>query len=347
MRTSIAALAPILILLFLALAGAVGYFLIYRKRVNRALDEGADMDSAGPEPANVSRSGLMIVLIIAMGIMLIRIANLNSTVKQLNDTVSAQNSRLMQIQSALDELQENMKEETRLIADLQVNYGEMNSSDHTAELTFTVTPKKVTDETALTLIADDIRIPLQKSSQDNSFTGTLKTDIFYPFGEPLKVLISQNGETLSEETDYYELTELWLHYLPQIITSGGGTSEYKKDVMKIDWTIGLDLIRKTEYGSFEKSGITLTTLIDGQVTETRDISDEISWGEDYGVMRLSVKKDVSMKENQTLAMVVSAKDTMGYTHECTVLNLTGIHSHEEEKSDEYRIYDASGKLIRG
>ena len=345
MRTSIAALAPIIILLLLAAAGAVIYFLIYRKRVNRALNEGSDVDSAGPEPASVSRSGLMIVLIIAMGIMLIRIANLNSNIKRLNDMVANQSYQLMNIQNELEELQQNMKEEASLISDFNMIFNQMDPADHTAELTFQVTPKKTTEDMTIVVAADDMRIPLQRSSQGTTFTGSCTLDIFTSFLEPVKVLMTQNGETMTVETDNYELTELWQHYLPQIIVSGGGSGTYKKDAMEVEWTIGLDLIAKTEYGRFEKNGITLTTMLDGQVTETKDISNEVSWEEDYGVMRMDVKKNFPIREDQTLSMVVSLKDNMGYTHECTVMELSGVHSHEEVKENEYRIYDASGKLI--
>ena len=115
--------------------------------------------------------------------------------------------------------------------------------------------------------------------------------------------------------------------------------------MSIEWSLGLDLFAKSEYGQFEKSGITLTTRIGKEVTETKDISGEIRWNENYGTFRTEIKQDISMKEEQEFEMTVRARDNMGYTHECTVIYLGAGQAHEEEKTDSERIYDAAGKLI--
>ena len=344
MKTGFGVVAPILILLVIAAIIAILYLLIYKKRVNRALAKGEGADGAGPEPSSVSRSALLIVLIIIMGIMLLRISDLKSTLWNINNTVSSQSSQIMNLQNQISQLSDMLKKQESIISDFSVEFGKLDADRHSAEVIFTATPKEVKDSTELKLTAGSHTVKLERKGTSSTFTGKLTADIFEEFPDQPKITLTTDGVSRTEELEYYELTELWLHYMPKIMVSGGGTAEFNKDTLKIDWDIQIDFISKAENAGFAREGIIMKTLIDGKVTDEKDISSEVNWDGDWGTYNTDLTGNITLEKGQSYKIIVTAKDSNGYTHETTVLDLVEDCS-VPETMDEYHIYDASGKLL--
>ena len=80
--------APALFLLIIAAIAALFYYIYYKNKINRALENGEDAESAGLEPASFTKTALIAVLIIILIIMLFRISSLRSQLTDMENKLN-------------------------------------------------------------------------------------------------------------------------------------------------------------------------------------------------------------------------------------------------------------------
>ena len=340
MRARISIVAPIVIILVLAALAAILYLFIYKKRVNRALVKGEGADSAGPEPSSVSRSALIIALIIVMAITLIRIADLNSSVKSLSSVISNQSNQISQLQFQISQMQQAIAAQDSMLTDYSFEFGSYDAASHSAKIIFTATPKEAADDTEMTLSAAGCTVKLEKDGARAQFKGEITADIFGQTTELPEITIKTDGISRTEKLEYYELGDLWLHYLPKIMVAGGGSTEEDGSKIDVDWEIQLDFYSKNDSTFFSKEGIVLKIQAGDSVKE-EDISGKVTWNGSWGRFHTDLKEKYKLEEGQTFRITVSAKDSLGYTHEVTILEVPAKLGGTED----YVLLDASGKKL--
>ena len=326
MRARFSIVAPIVIILVLAALAAILYLFIYKKRVIRALVKGEGADSAGPEPSSVSRSALIIALIIVMAITLIRIADLNSSVRSLSSVINNQSNQISQLQFQISQMQQALAAQDSMLTDYSFEFGSYDAASHSAKIIFTATPKEAADDTEMTLSAAGRTVKLEKDGARAQFTGVITADIFGQTTELPEITIKTDGISRTENLEYYELSDLWLHYLPKIMVAGGGSAV--EDYSKNDSTF------------FSKEGIVLKIQAGDSVKE-EDISGKVTWNGSWGRFNTDLKEKYKLEAGQTFRITASAKDSLGYTHEVTILEVPA----KEGGTEEYRLLDASGKKL--
>ena len=341
MRTGLSIVAPVIILLAIAALAVIIYLFVYKNRVNRALAKGEGADGAGPEPGSVGRSALMVALIIILGVVLIRMAGLSSKLDSANQMLSGQNSQIMAMRDQLQQLEEKLDAQDSIIAEYSIDYGACDMQAKTAEILVSVTPKASNSSTELTFIAGSHTVKLERSGAGTGFAGKFTAGLFEKFTDAPEVIMSTDGTSRSERLDYYELADLKLHYIPVAMVSGGGSAEYSKDKLDLDWELQLDFFSKSETAEFLKDGIILKIEI-GDKTEEKDISKDVTWNDSWGRYRTTFKNKYALEKGQHFKVTVTAKDNLGNTHVLTAVDLTEDRPTSEEV---YHIYDASGKQL--
>lgn len=341
MRTAgIKVIAPVLIVLAIVALAVIIYLFIYRSRVNRALASGEGKDGAGPEPGSVGRSGLIIALIVILGIVLIRMANIGSKLDSANQMLSIQNNQIMEIRNQLTDLENKLDAQDSIIAEYSIDYGAFDRQSGTAKIIVSVTPKAANGSTAVTFIAGSHTVELEKTGQGNRFTGSFSAGLFEKFPDTPEVVITTDGTARSERLEYYELADLRLHYIPVVMCSGGGQAEYDGGKLDLRWDVQLDFFTKSETEEFLKDGIILKVEI-GDKTEEKDISKDVSWNGTWGRYLTTFKDKYALEKGQHFKVTVTAKDSMGNTHVLTAVDLT----EDRPAPEVYHIYDASGKQL--
>ena len=340
MSSKIAIVAPILVLLIIAAAAAIVYFLIYRSRINRSLKQDGEGGS-GPEPANVTRSGFVVVLIIAMILMLLRIGGLSSQITTLNNTLQRQYDDIRTLERYILELRESVDEANSSISDNHFEIRNFSEKDNTAEIFFSLTPAQAKEDTKVSIVAGDKTVSLAKTEK-GTFEGTLKTDIFGSLPGEVKALITTDGVTVSERLNY-TLDGLWTEYLPQLITDGGGQTDVSGGKVKISWDSNV-YFQDSDYAGFDLKSARLIEEIDGKVVSEEDLSSKLVKNQGMDSCNVNVDKKVSYSGG-SYRLYVSVKDSKGYTHEADLIFLEGAGGIPSIKYHEDRIYDASGKEL--
>ena len=339
MSTSFAAVAPILVLLIIAAAAAIAYFLFYRRRVNKALQQDGE-GGAGPEPASVTRTGFIVVLIIALFLMMLRIGGLSSQIGTLNNEIQQQSMQIQSLRLSIDGLKAAIdKAESAVSSDDHWIIG-FNERDNTAEIMFSVIPAKASDDTQVSIVAGDKVVQLEKTAK-GSFEGVLKADIFGSYPGVVRALITSGGATVSEELNY-TLDGLWVEYLPQLISDGGGETDVNSGKLSVRWHSNV-YFQNSDYADFDLKSARLVEETDGKVTSEKDISSELGRNMDMDCYTADVDKKVSYSGSYRL--YVTAKDSKGYTHEMVLISLEGTNGRPSVDQTEDLIYDAGGKLL--
>ena len=342
MRTRISVIAPVIIVLAIVALAVIIYLFVYKSRVNRALANGEGRDGAGPEPGSVGRSGLIIALIVIMAVSLIRIGNLNSKLDNANNMLTNQNSQIVGLRDQLQKLEDELNRQNSLIADYSVEFGAFDKQKQTAEIKVSVLPKEAGEDTSVVFKAGSHTVELERGASGTWFTGKFTAGLFERFDDEPLVIMTTGGISSSEELEYYELTDLSLHYIPVIMVSGGGQAEYSGGKLDLNWDVQLDFFTKSGTEEFVKEGIVLK-IETGSQTEEKDISKDIEWNGTWGRYLISFDKKYELEKGQHFKVTVTAKDSLGYTHELVAADLTEDRPAAEEV---YRIFDASGKQLK-
>ncbi len=342
MRTAgIKVIAPVLIVLAVVALAVIIYLFIYRSRVNKALASGGGKDGAGPEPGSVGRSGLIIALIVILGIVLIRMANIGSKLDSANQMLSTQNNQIMEIRNQLADLEDKLDAQESIIAEYSIDYGAFDRQSQTANILVSVTPKSADSSTEVSFIAGSHTVKLERTGTGSRFSGSFTAGLFEKFPDEPEIVITTGGTSRSERIEYYELNDLRLHYIPAIMYSGGGSATYSGGKLDLNWEVQLDFFSKSETAEFLKDGIILKTEIGGK-TEEKDISGDITWNDAWGRYSITFKGKYAVEKGQHFKVTVTAKDNMGNTHVFVALDLTEDRPAPEEV---YHIYDAAGKQL--
>lgn len=337
--------APALFLLIIAAIAALFYYIYYKNKINRALENGEDAESAGLEPASFTKTALIAVLMIILIIMLFRISSLRSQLTDMENKLNNVQQQVYAEQNILNDISKKLDQQASIIEDYSVSYGKFDAKTHSAEILFTVTPKQASEDSMLTVTAGKQMVILQKSAL-GSYTGKLRMDIFAETDETSepRLTITTNGESRHEVFGNNELSELWLRYLPTIASQGFGT-KYDGNTLSVSGDLHLEIFSKNEMSEFIKDSFRLRTEVNHYITEETDISADVTWNDGRGVYQKPFEYSTSLGKNETFRLTVTAKDTNGYTHEYTVLSHMDDGQKTDIKTHDMRILDAEGNQI--
>ena len=340
MSSKIAMIAPILVLLIIAAAAAAVYFLVYRRRINRSLQQDGE-SGAGPEPANVTRTGFIVVLIIALILMFLRIGGLSSQITVMNNTLQRQYDDIRALERSIEELKESINKANSAVSAADFEIKGFNEKDNTAEVLFKVIPAEAKADTDVSVAAGSKTTALLRT-ETGTYEGTLKADIFGSYPGVVRALITTDGVTVSEELNF-TLDGLWVQYLPQLISDGGGQTDVSGGKIKISWDANV-YFQNSDCASFDLSSARLVEEIDGKVTSEEDLSSKLIKNQGLDSCNIKVDKKVSYTGG-SYRLYVSAKDSKGYTHKVMIVSVEGMNGMPTEVSPEDQIFDASGKRL--
>ena len=338
-------LAPALFLLIIAALAAFGYYKYYKIKVNKALEAGTDAEGAGLEPASFTKTALIIVLIIILIIMLFRISSLRTQLANMENKLNNVQQQVYAEQNILNDISKKLDQQASMIEDYSVSYGQFDAKTHSAEILFTITPKQASENSMLTLTVGKQMVILQKSAM-GSYTGKLRMDIFADIDETSepRLTITTNGESRHEVFGKNELSELWLRYLPTI-TSQGFVTKYEENKLSVTGDLHLDIFSKNEVSEFIKDSFRLRIEVNHYIQEETDISSDVTWNGDQGTYHKPFEYSVTIAKDEEFRLIVTAKDTNGYTHEYTALSHIDDGQKTDIKYNGLRILDAEGKQI--
>ena len=292
-------------------------------------------------------------LLIGAGILLVvmifRVAYLKSEIEDLKNRVNSLQNHVYnyenQINSIYQNVDEKLKAEASLLAGSEYSFGKLTDGGK-VPFTIRITPKEVTQQTAMTLTMDGETIPMKREGSD--FTVTKEIGMFIDYdqvGRP-KVTITEGEIQKSEFLEKLDVAYLFHRYLPSVEAHGSGHSVHSNGELKIS----LDFSVHNQPAD-ENSQVTFTKLlrveeINGEEVGRADITDEVL--QQDGSFSTTYSKTYQVEKGDDLRVYVVATDSLGYVHKTLAhqwFNVEGDVTETVFRGEE--IYAPDGTLLYG
>ncbi|MBQ2748978.1 MAG: hypothetical protein IJF34_04260 [Clostridia bacterium] len=292
-------------------------------------------------------------LLIGAGILLVvmifRVAYLKSEIEDLKNRVNSLQNHVYnyenQINSIYQNVDEKLKAEASLLAGSEYSFGKLTDGGK-VPFTIRITPKEVTQQTAMTLTMDGETIPMKREGSD--FTVTKEIGMFIDYdqvGRP-KVTITEGEIQKSEFLEKLDVAYLFHRYLPSVEAHGSGHSVHSNGELKIS----LDFSVHNQPAD-ENSQVTFTKLlrveeINGEEVGREDITEEVL--QQDGSFSTTYSKTYQVEKEDELRVYVVATDSLGYVHKTLAhqwFNVDGDATETIFGGEE--IYAPDGTLLYG
>jgi hypothetical protein len=227
-----------------------------------------------------------------------------------------------------------LKKEASLIEIASTELGALDRDSLTAPVVFSITPKEVSENTAVSLELEGERIPMNRNG--TTFSATVSRDIFGSVS-PL-IVIDESGVKKTTQDERIVVRSMKDSLLPIMRPQFAGQTMYSGGTYKCKKTLYAD-VKNTE------SGIVFTEMRFVIKVDEKVISDEIVPTDTLPV-RWQVNKSIPLSNGQTCIMTVIATDSMGLEHRYTVdYWVGGANAQRDLRFDDEQIYSADGKLL--
>ena len=267
----------VVILLVIALLGAIAliYYSIYKRRINRALEEGRSMAHNGmAEPQSVSRSLLVFGAVIAILALLGSMANLRSRLQSIEHSLRESNAQLQDMMMMQgEELTRLIDQSTSNILRAQISVESVDQKAKTVDYRVTVVPKVIADDTKISVQVEMWSAKLARV--ENEFIGTITLPLFGSYGTA-DVMITHNGETVVEESEALYFGSVYMVALPVLDSFvNNDVTSRKKDQLKVSFDVNFLPVKSSSLTAKIVSGA-LVACIDGKEVDREDISGKLA-----------------------------------------------------------------------
>ncbi|MCR5836843.1 MAG: hypothetical protein K6G88_10090 [Lachnospiraceae bacterium] len=188
----------------------LAYFIIYKRRINKRLQEGSynepynyeNIDGGRkrkqmPDFHNVAIVGIIFIVMTSL-------TNISSRVENLYDAINNdydESSDIDALGQKVDELRELVEENKSMISDIEVDYGALNTNDFTADVTVRVFLKNSFNDAKYYIKLGKDTTEL-KPNRDGVLEGKFAVNIFEYYLKMYIICERKNGETVTEKIDY-------------------------------------------------------------------------------------------------------------------------------------------------
>ncbi|MBR7133665.1 MAG: hypothetical protein IKD04_09065 [Clostridia bacterium] len=267
----------------------------------------------------------------------------NLTVSHSHD-IGIMNSNINDIYTNVEE---KLKKQASLLSGIEATYGELNITDHTVPVTVAAVPKTVSANTEMSITVCGREYPLTRNGEKFYTTvavGLFETESQYP------LLSVKNGDTTqSEYLEDVRIDNLYNRYLPHLYTVGTIDAVSDKNGIAVDGNITVEYKPANNKTAVLMRDYELVTEIDGNVTERRKITGEITTA---GGVFYDFRETYKISAGKDIRFFVEAVDSLGYRHRVLAdfswIGADGSVSYEQEAiyGGEW-IYDKDGNLLYG
>lgn len=343
MRMCLSIFAVLLVLIGAVLIVVGIYRHFYKKRINRALEEGiSTAHNRMAEPAQVSIGLVFVLCIIGYIVLLANIIEMRTRVTELEQNLS---NRSLYLNGQIEEMQRNLTELIQQTNSEMISYSMVPLGCDTKKLTAVyqveVTPKVITENMTVKLSVGEFQSALVQDG--TAFRGTIEVPLFEETEVPV-VSFSRNGETVSEEFQEGMTWYGWRNVLPIIeCVSMTMLENDKKDERVIELEQYFNLLNEPMIKDSIVSG-EITVYVDDQQTLSKDVSGELAgmFKEYESTDRITFSKD-----SKKVEIFLTYTDELGFTYRMSAYCRTYSEEeiHESVGGRMLSIQNADGQLV--
>ena len=266
-------------------------------------------------------SGLIFVLVVALIVAFSQINSLKSDIRMLDNDLANEKSRLEnQISSIYTNVDNQLKKEASLFANVVRNYGELDEETKTASINFTVLPKVITDDMKVNISVGSKSAEMVKKD-NGEYTANIPVGLFENLDYFPIVTIKSKGETKTEILESQSVQYIWTSYLPTV--NGGNIRPSKVSLPEGKLTVDGKLVVGYNIPSLNKdvkfTKYSLNVEVSGKEISSKDITSMIrdyekSYGIDGGRVEIPFKETYDLMGSDNLSIYLVAEDSLGYIH---------------------------------
>ena len=266
-------------------------------------------------------SALILVLVVALIIAFSQINSLRSDIKMLDKDLANEKSRLEnQISSIYTNVDNQLKKEASLFAHYEMNYGSFDNEAKTANISFTVLPKVITDDMKVNISVWGKSAEMKKMS-NGEYLADISIDIFEKSDFRPIVTINSKDEIKTEILEMPNVYHIWTNYLPTIFNGNlrAATAGLRNGKLTVDGKlmVGYNLSKFNSDVKFTK--YSLNIVVNGKEIATKDITNEINNYEmaeniERGTVEIPFKETYDLTNSDNLTIYLVAEDSLGYIH---------------------------------
>ncbi len=260
---------------------------------------------------------LIAILVMLQLYSLSKISTLQTQIERVNYTANSAETHLQsQISEIYQNVDQKLEKQASLILRAYAQVGKLNGDTIMVPVTFTVSPKTVTDTMSVSLDIDGETLPLVRSGLEYSATKEFEiSKNIFP-----TIVLEDSGEKHVEEHEGLMLANLKEMIFPEVYAyfsgeSSCGSNEYReKGQLQVDCK-----------PSQENNGLTdikYVVRVDGETVKETPVplGQESGMG---GTFEIDIDNKYSLGDGQILTAHVVAVDSLGFTHEYQVLYFVG------------------------
>lgn len=324
-----------LIFLAAAIVGGV-YMFMYRRKINKALQENNGRHVNMPD----GRSVLVVILVC---VLFFGVFHTKALVEQLQNNMDVMYMNLSNdiddLQNDIDDLQDTivaLKQASELIESVNYTVESFDVDAKTVRYEFELVLKTYSDSTKVSMNIGEYAFDLELEA-GGKFYGILEMNMFENLSGETYVMVEEGGVTTTEKMDYFSIDASWKEFIPHIFTKAASLIEYENNTLKITPDLMI-FFENTENGTFKDAHIEID--LRGDEITTVDI------GFVEGKNEYSVDLDKHLPKiypaDQMYVFVV-ATDSLGFTHKALVNAWYdgGLHMYEDYEL----LYDKDGNKL--
>ena len=321
----------IIIIVIAVLAFAAGFIFVraYNKRLDRiASGQERDTHSSVPEPRTTVSAVYRIILMVVAAAVLLTVSAMSGKLSSLQNTVSLLRSDQNSMSRELWELRQQLEERDRLALSTDWELREPDLDRRTALVSFTVTLRQYSAETAAALSLNGRTVPLAPG-EGGSFAAEFPVALFEEFAQP-RLLVTEDGKTATEDVDFprYVFWDL----LPMPMIECGFQSDSALGKMKYKGSYKIWTSRPEDEAS-----VTVTYLTGGKELKTLDLTEQTRSGQ-----WIELEKGLELDRDLTFRIEIVTKSGFRIVEQNVMIYETSADLGDMEFT---RILDLEGNIL--
>ena len=293
----------------------------------------------------------IIILLLAVFLVFgaIKIGTLTDDIKNLKSQNSNLDSEIQmlrnEINSVYDNVDKRLKKQASLISGVDYTIGKLSDDMKSIQLSLTVIPKTISDDTELSVKIDGNNASLTRNG--NEFTGTIDIGLFVDYDQWPLLSIKTSEGTKTEYLEDVDVSYLFSNYLPSLEADMSASSELNNGKLQVDAGFRIASHPASGNKSVTFTSFTLIEEINGKEISRQDITDEVrKSGENYNTQYI---KSFEVSHGDELKVYVIAEDSLGYIHKTLVHYWTESNNGAQAETvfGGETIFDKNGNMLYG
>lgn len=323
--TAVSIFFIVICLVIIALVVYAVYSSLYRKRINKKLED--NESTAHVSMASTDSIGRIILIVCAVIFAISTLSMLSNISAGVQNTQNNLNNTINSLRYEITDLKEQLEEQNSVFVEFFLEYGEVDTENHTVEVAFDCIPRTVGEDTSIVLTVGNESVELKRSS-DGRYKGTGWLPIFDPSCSNVYASVTTNDITTSHIVSNDSYNPLFMEFMGYF---GGEMHIWEEEYEKGEYTLNAEYLKQAKG---EINDVQLIFCINDSEIKRIDIVEHIT--------EINESFDVNSPD-ESVVIYAEGTDRYGYIHRRAVSYL--VNENDNFDFTEYAVMDKNRNIL--